>query len=63
MPTPENTHCPTCGHLGLELRPGLRARPLGSHSLAGSQMKVSARTVLRWHCTSADCDASGPAQV
>ena len=61
MPSPEETPCPTCGHVGLELGETLRARPLGSFSLAGAQMKVSARMELRWSCLAEDCEASGPA--
>ena len=63
MPTPAETPCPRCGHIGLEVGPKMRARPIGSFSLAGQQMKVSARLELRWWCPQEDCPAEGPAEA
>jgi len=63
MPSPENTRCPRCGHLGLILAERLRARPPESHSLSGSQLKVSAIRYLAWECAADDCDAYGPAEA
>ena len=48
--------CPGCGKdgsLGVELR--LVAQPIGSFSLAGAQMKVSAREVPHLVCTTVGC--------
>ena len=48
--------CPGCGEvgsLGVELR--LVAKPIGSFSLAGAQMKVSAREVPHLVCTTVGC--------
>lgn len=56
---PENTRCPACGSLGLEVEEVLVARQPGTYSLAGMQAKVSARSVVNWRCKR--CGASGPA--
>jgi hypothetical protein len=48
--------CPGCGEvgsLGVELR--LVAKPIGSFSLAGAQMKVSAREGPHLVCTTVGC--------
>lgn len=48
--------CPEClrvGTLAVEYR--LVARPVGSHSLAGAQLKVSAVNWLHLVCAEADC--------
>jgi hypothetical protein len=37
--------CKYCGHVGLKIEWRLEAKPLGTFSLAGQQMKVSA---LEW---------------
>lgn len=37
--------CPMCGHVGFTVSWKLVAKPLGTFSLAGHQMKVSAREV------------------
>jgi Zn ribbon nucleic-acid-binding protein len=42
--------CPACQATPLLLRWGLEAKRLGSFSLAGAQMKVSARQVARVSC-------------
>lgn len=55
----ETSPCPQCGEVGklrIEYRDKLVAKPLGSFSLAGAQMKVSARRVQApFLC----CDACG----
>lgn len=61
MPTPAETQCPKCGHLGLDVTERFIAKPLGTFSLAGVQPKVSARKELHWSCLADDCDAEGPA--
>lgn len=49
--------CPACSTVGsLQLKTMLLARPLGSHSLSGSQMKVSARSTICIVCSNPDCD-------
>lgn len=42
--------CPACEHVGLVLTWALTAKPLGSHSLSGGQMKVSALNTARCRC-------------
>ncbi len=61
MPAPENTPCPSCGHIGLTLKTTLLPKPLGTYSLAGAQMKLSAIETLIWSCPA--CPATGPAEV
>jgi len=54
------SRCPQCGgESTVEVERGLRARPLGSHSLAGAQMKVSAREVAVATCTNCDLHLIG----
>jgi hypothetical protein len=49
--------CPDCKTVGsLELTTRLHARPIGSFSLAGQQMKVSAVTVHVLACTAGNCE-------
>lgn len=53
------TPCPLCREkaLQVEYRPGLYAKPIGTFSLAGGQMKVSAHRV-QWPwlvCRTPDC--------
>jgi hypothetical protein len=44
--------CPECGTVGtVALRPVMVAKPLGSFSLAGAQMKVSARQGWELACS------------
>jgi hypothetical protein len=59
MPNPDLSviACPGCGTIGsLELKSRLHARPIGSFSLAGQQMKVSAVAVHVLACTADDCE-------
>lgn len=49
--------CPECGHGGMDLEWRLQARPIGSFSLAGAQMKFSAREVPVITCP--DCGLQG----
>lgn len=52
--------CPMCGRREVvEVWQTLRAKPLGSHSLSGSQVKFSARSIWRYECYA--CGASGEA--
>lgn len=51
--------CPQCGFAGLVIEWRLTSKPLGSFSLAGSQMKVSA-TELPWiKCPACGVEAEG----
>lgn len=61
MPTPEQTTCPQCGEVGLRLDVHLSARKIGTHALAGQQMKVAATGRTVWVCD--HCGATGPAEV
>jgi hypothetical protein len=55
--TVEESPCPRCGASGtLSIRERLQAKPPGTHSLAGGQMKVSARSVPVLGCS--DCGLS-----
>lgn len=51
------TPCPRCGVAEgrLAVTVGMAARPLGSHSLAGAQPKVSAREVPVLACSGEGC--------
>lgn len=52
--------CPKCGTENtVEVRRGLQARPIGSFSLAGNQMKFSAREVAIATCTACDLHLVG----
>jgi hypothetical protein len=42
--------CPRCGSTGFRVESVLVAKPLGSFSLAGAQMKVSATTAPKITC-------------
>lgn len=52
--------CPTCGMMGslaLVEVGGFRAKPMGTFSLAGNQMKLSANTIPAIRCMrNDDCD-------
>lgn len=62
MPTPEKTACPSCNEVGgLVVEVVLVTAQPASHSLAGMQLKLTAREALRWRCKG--CGASGPAEV
>jgi len=55
------TACPVCHERGqVSVRKVLRAKPVGSFSLAGAQMKFSAYDDLEYSC--AGCGAKGPAE-
>jgi hypothetical protein len=56
-----STACPNCGrrHV-LNVHRVLEAKPLGSHSLSGNQLKVTA--VAKTRATCSDCGASRDAQ-
>jgi hypothetical protein len=57
-PLPDEVPCPACGVTGkLSLRTVFRAQPIGSYSLAGAQMKFSARREREFKC--AACGATG----
>lgn len=55
----EQQTCPACGHEGMRIEWRLKARPLGSFSLAGSQMKVSATETPYLICDGCDIEAEG----
>jgi len=58
---PATNPCPVCGEAGgMGVRERLVARPIGSFSLAGAQMKVSAN--WRWEYRCSLCDACGEAE-
>jgi len=48
--------CPSCGRHELRLKLLLEALPLGSHSLSGDQLKVSAQEWPYAVCGTSDCD-------
>lgn len=53
-------HCPKCGGEDtVEVRRGFVAKPLGTFSLAGAQMKVSAHEVAIATCTECDLHLTG----
>lgn len=53
-------NCPNCGaENAVTIRPGLSAKQIGEFSLAGQQMKVSARTVAIAECSSCDLYLTG----
>lgn len=55
------TACPACGVRDvIEVRRVLRAKPLGTFSLAGTQMKFSVVEDWEYRCT--NCGAQGPAE-
>ncbi len=51
--------CPNCQAGGLELRASFKASPLGSFSLAGAEMKVSARLLAMLYCPACTWHAEG----
>ena len=55
--TLKSVSCPTCGRIGtLRLGSTLVAKPIGSFSLAGAQMKVSATEMPQLTCSADGCD-------
>lgn len=59
----EGMPCRECGQvaLRLEFRPVIQAKPLGTHSLSGNQLKVSAHKIDRWPwCACMACGAAKP---
>lgn len=58
----EETPCPTCGELTLEVKPKLVAHPIGTFSLSGQTMKFSSHWEWRWECVHEGCNASGRAE-
>jgi transcription elongation factor Elf1 len=53
-------HCPKCGAENtVEVKRGFRAQPIGSFSLAGNQMKVSAVEIAIATCTNCDLRLEG----
>ena len=55
--------CPRCSAQGtVSIRPALRAKPIGSFSLAGAQMKVSAHSGVVAGCSSCGLRAFGHLQ-
>lgn len=55
----DTAKCPECGGGPCELRRYLQAKPLGTFSLSGTQMKVSAAE--RWEGRCTVCGWAGPA--
>ena len=55
--------CPTCGNRTLVVELRLEARPLGTHSLSGTQLKTSARQWPYAVCTTGGCDFVKRAKV
>ena len=55
----DDTPCPSCGVKGLRIEYRLTAKPLGSFSLAGAQMKVSAVRVPWLICGTCGVEAEG----
>ena len=53
--------CPGCGHEGLRIEWRLAARPVGSYSLSGAQMKVSATRKPVLICDGCGAEAEGHA--
>lgn len=56
-----STACPVCStRYVIQVRRVLRAKPLGTFSLSGTQMKVSVRDGWEYRCTA--CGAEGLAE-
>jgi hypothetical protein len=53
--------CPACGAGPgtLSITERMRAKPLGSHSLSGAQMKVSATLLPVLHCSACSLEREG----
>jgi len=54
-----DTPCPACGQMALRIERRLRAMPIGTFSLSGEQMKVSAIEVPWLVCGSCGAAAEG----
>lgn len=57
----EGTPCPHCGEKTLELSWRIVAKPLGSFSLSGSQLKFSANEIPFIQCLA--CGSSGEGNI
>jgi hypothetical protein len=59
----DDSPCPSCGAgpgtLSVQAGPRLQARPLGSFSLAGAQMKVAAAAIRVLHCSACGLEVQG----
>lgn len=55
----EEMPCPKCGELGMTLTWQLTARPLGTFSLSGSQLKFSATEIPVIYCPHCGLYAEG----
>jgi hypothetical protein len=55
----DNTPCPWCGNRTLHIGEELRAKPIGSYSLSGTQMKVSAYTFPILVCHACGLEVEG----
>lgn len=56
---PMDVPCPHCGQQTLRIEHRLEAKPLGTHSLSGSQMKVSAMSWPYLVCDNCKVEARG----
>jgi predicted RNA-binding Zn-ribbon protein involved in translation (DUF1610 family) len=59
LETGSRTSCPECGSPRIRVRQVLEARPLGTFSLSGTQMKFPAAMAWVYGCPA--CGATGPA--
>jgi DNA-directed RNA polymerase subunit RPC12/RpoP len=59
LATGSHTRCPECRSLNLFVKEILQTKDIGTFSLAGNQLKFSAKMVWIYKC--ADCGATGPA--
>jgi hypothetical protein len=51
--------CPKCGHTSLKVEMRMRAKELGTFSLAGQQLKVSVQTLPYLFCWHPECGEFG----
>lgn len=59
--TGRHSFCPRCGSPDARLRQVLQAAQLGTFSLAGMQMKVTARWAWEYRCF--ECGDTGPCEI
>jgi hypothetical protein len=59
MTSIDKTPCPSCGAVALRIEWRLTARPIGSFSLSGAGMKLSAREVPWLICGSCEIEIQG----